>query len=300
MVYLVVMIVLAGLVIEGFMRVIAYFADWLGGGEKLDDERVERAAKARAESNEVLDEQLAATANERGRVRRKSRARASKMAVEEYLDHMHLGWYQIVIIFFIGCMAGLLIEEIWMYATQGRTENRVGLVWGPFSPLYGTGAVLLTLFCFQMRRHGAKNWQVFLLSLVVGGVLEQVTGWVMEEVFGVISWTYEALPDHITKWVAWRMLVLWGFLGLAWCRLIMPRLLYQIGMPTTKRQALFVTLTAVYLVVDIGLTLACFSRAAAREEGVEAQNAFEEWVDTNFDDEFIASRFQNLRSSEEG
>ena len=211
------------------------------------------------------------------------------------LDHLHLGWYQIVILFFLGSMAGLLIEEVWMLATAGLTENRVGLVWGPFSPLYGLGAVLLTLLSFFLRSRGARAWQVFLVSALVGGVLEQLTGWSMSTFFDAESWTYLHLPDHITQWVAWRFLAFWGLLGLTWSRAVMPRLLYTIGMPTTRRQAVFVTLVAVYLVADIAMTLVCFDRKTERDAGIPPANAFEQWVDTNYSDEFIAARFENLK-----
>ena len=192
-------------------------------------------------------------------------------------------------------MAGLLIEEVWMLATAGLTENRVGLVWGPFSPLYGLGAVLLTLLSFFLRSRGARAWQVFLVSALVGGVLEQLTGWSMSTFFDAESWTYLHLPDHITQWVAWRFLAFWGLLGLTWSRAVMPRLLYQIGMPTTRRQAVFVTLVAVYLVADIAMTLVCFDRKTERDAGIPPANAFEQWVDTNYSDEFIAGRFENLK-----
>lgn len=181
-----------------------------------------------------------------------------------------------------------------MLITAGLTENRVGLVWGPFSPLYGFGSVFLTVVSFELRRHGAKNWQVFLAAALIGGLLEQVTGWSMETLFNATSWSYSHLPDHITKWVAWRFLVFWGLLGLVWCRAVMPVLLYRIGMLTSKRQLVFVVLLSVYLVADIVMTMACFNRKTARDEGVPAQNAFEEWVDENYTDEFIANRFQNL------
>lgn len=186
-----------------------------------------------------------------------------------------------------------------MLATSGLTESRVGLVWGPFSPLYGLGAFFLTFLCFYLRRRGAAGWQVFLVSALVGGVLEQLTGWTMSAVFDAESWTYLHLPDHITQWVAWRFLAMWGLLGLVWCRAVMPRLLYQIGMPTTRRQAVFVTLVAVYLVADVAMTLVCFNRKAARDAGVPPANAFEEWVDTNYSDEFISSRFQNLKMGDD-
>ncbi len=282
-------------VVQGFVRVVVFFWEWLSRGSQLDEDDVERAEAALEESEDALERELARAERERGLGRLFARWRASAAAVDEYLDHLHLGWYQIVILFFLGSMAGLLIEEVWMLATAGLTENRVGLVWGPFSPLYGLGAVLLTLLSFFLRSRGARAWQVFLVSALVGGVLEQLTGWSMSTFFDAESWTYLHLPDHITQWVAWRFLAFWGLLGLTWSRAVMPRLLYQIGMPTTRRQAVFVTLVAVYLVADIAMTLVCFDRKTERDAGIPPANAFEQWVDTNYSDEFIAARFENLK-----
>lgn len=282
-------------VVQGFVRVIVFFWEWLGKGDQLDEEDVERAEEALDQSEDVLERELARAERKRGLSRLFARWHASGEAIDEYLDHLHLGWYQMVIIFLLGSMAGLLIEEVWMLASAGLTENRVGLVWGPFSPLYGLGAVILTLLSFILRKHNARSWQVFLVSAVMGGALEQFAGWTMSTVFDAESWTYLHLPDHITQWVAWRFLLMWGLLGLVWCRAIMPRLLYQIGMPTTRRQAIFVSLVAIYLVADIAMTLVCFNRKTARDAGVPPANAFEEWVDTNYSDEFISARFQNLK-----
>ena len=74
----------------------------------------------------------------------------------------------------------------------------------------------------------------------------------------------------------------------------MPPLLYRIGMPTSRRQLIFVILVSAYLAADIWMTLACFNRKTARDAGVPASNAFEQWVDEHYTDKFIANRFQNL------
>lgn len=224
---------------------------------------------------------------------------STKAKRESYLDAMHMGWYQVVILFVVGSMTGLLLEEIWMLITAGLTESRVGLVWGPFSPLYGAGAVLLTLISYQLRRRHAPNVVVFCISAVVGGLLEEITGWGMLTFFHMQSWTYAFLPDHITEFVAWRFLFFWGLLGLIWCRFVMPRALYHIGEPTSKRQAIFITLISLYLVADIGMTVACFMRATARDVGIPPQNTFEQWVDMHYSNEFISARFQNLSTGVE-
>lgn len=220
-----------------------------------------------------------------------------KAKKDEFLGNLHITWYQIVVIFAIGSVAGLIIEEVWMFITAGLTDKRYGLVWGPFSPLYGVGATLFTVLFFAMRKRGAKAWLIFVASMIVGGLLEQITGWALEAVMGATSWDYTNVPGCITKWVAWPFLFMWGALGLAWAKLIMPELLYRIGEPTNRRKVVFVGLLAVYLAFDIFMTLACFDRVGARDRGEAPSNAFEQWVDTNYNDEFVANRFQNMMFS---
>ena len=217
----------------------------------------------------------------------------ARLAVrDDFLDHMHPGFYQYVIIFIVASVAGLLLEMTWMYLSAGRTELRVGLVWGPFSPLYGFGACLLTGVLWNFRE--ASKVQVFFVSALLGGGLEQTTGMLMENLFHAQSWTYLGLPDAITQWVAWRFLFAWGVIGLVWCRVVMPEVLYRIGEPTSRAQVVVVAALTTFLIVDMLATVYCFYRKAQRDVGIPPANAVEAYVDTHFSDEFIQNRFQNL------
>lgn len=211
---------------------------------------------------------------------------------DEYLDRVQLRFYHYLIIFLVASVGGLALEMVWMFITMGKTELRVGLVWGPFSPLYGFGACLLTMALWNFRK--APAWHVFFISAALGGGLEQMTGMLMEDIFHAQSWTYLGLPDAITQWIAWRFLVAWGIIGLIWCRVIMPEAIYKIGEPTTRAQHVLLVMITVFLVADIGMTVMCFARKTARDEGIAPVSAFDEYVDSHYDDDFIANRFQNL------
>ena len=305
MLWLIIALVVVLLLVLLVLRLIKRFWMWLGKGRTL-----ERLEKARAEGTDEKTQALAASqerleearevAKEASKELRLTRDEmrevlaAEKNARDVFLKNMKMTWYQVVILFFIGSILGLIIEEIWMYITAGLTESRVGLVWGPFSPLYGTGAVLLTIICYAITKKGAKWWLIFLISMAVGGILEQVVGWSMETFMGAVSWDYSGVPGCITKWVAVPFLFFWGILGLAWAKLIMPDLLYRIGEPTTRRQVIFVALLAAYLSADILMTLACFDRVHDRERGIPPSGPFEEWVDQNYGDDFVKSHFQNM------
>ncbi len=299
-------LVLTVLVVVFVVWCITSFWAWLGRGKRLkgvcDDDLVSADVKEAVERLEAYRAAQKLGQGQQGPVIRLSRQQLREVRQAEdtvrdgFLDHLRLGWYQVVMIFFIGSVLGLVLEEAWMLVTAGVTESRVGLVWGPFSPLYGVGAVLLTLVTFQLRKMHAKGWAVFLVSIVVGGLLEQVTGWAMETFMGAVSWDYIAggVPGAITKWVAVPFLFFWGLLGYVWYRFIMPNLLYGLGKPTTRRKAVFVTLLSVYLVLDVFMTVMCFDRRAARDAGIPPANAFEEWVDENFNNAFMSERFQNM------
>ncbi|MGI6756157.1 MAG: putative ABC transporter permease [Atopobiaceae bacterium] len=295
------------LVVRGIVWLARSFFAWLGRGKPI-----ERASKGENVPPDVQEAALALKVYHQEKKLAKELGheidvpsrlshsqlrevrRAERLVRAYFIDNLHLGWYQIVILFIIGSVGGLVLEEIWMFITAGLTQSRVGLVWGPFSPLYGVGTVLLTIISLQLRKKHAKWWQVFLVAMVVGGLLEQVTGWSMETFMGAVSWDYSHVWGHITKWVALPFLGFWGILGLIWCNIVTPWLLTQIGEPTTKRQVTFVFILAVYLAADISMTLMCFQRRAARDAGIAPRNAFEQWVDERYSNEFMSNRFQNM------
>lgn len=211
---------------------------------------------------------------------------------EDFLNDHAPGFYQYIIIFLVASVLGLILETVYMYALYGVVESRVGLVWGPFSPLYGFGAVLLTAVLWPLRNQ--PTWMIFVISAGIGGILEQIAGWGMETVMHAWSWSYLHFPDHITQWVAWRFLIMWGVLGLAWCKLIMPEMLFRIGEPTTRRQAVVAGLLAAFIALDVSITVMCFYRAGKRQEGIPPQNVFEEYIDRHFGDDFISDTFENI------
>lgn len=217
---------------------------------------------------------------------------ARKALRDDFLDDNKPGFYQYIIIFLLSSVLGLVLETVYMYTLYGVLESRVGLVWGPFSPLYGFGAVLLTAVLWPMRNEPV--WKIFVISAAVGGMLEQLAGWGMETIMHAWSWSYLHFPDHITQWVAWRFLVMWGVLGLVWCKVIMPEMLFRIGEPTTRRQGIVVGFLTAFIILDISITMLCFYRAGKRQEGVPPSNPIEYYIDDHFGDEFISDTFENL------
>ena len=86
------------------------------------------------------------------RLREKKATAASKepnSAPEALLQNKHfaagVNFYKLVWVFIIGCVLGFVIEEAWCLLTKHVWESRKGLIYGPFSQVYGFGAVLMTL-----------------------------------------------------------------------------------------------------------------------------------------------------------
>ena len=115
-------------------------------------------------------------------------------------------------LFIIGSVMGLLIEDVFHLVVYGEWESRAGLVWGPFSPIYGVGAVVLTLFL--NRFYYTHNLIIFLIAMVLGSVLEYSASWMMETFWHAIAWDYTGTFGSINGRTNFMFGVMWGTLGL--------------------------------------------------------------------------------------
>ncbi|MDO4173625.1 MAG: putative ABC transporter permease, partial [Eubacteriales bacterium] len=129
-----------------------------------------------------------------------------------------------VMIFLIYSCMGWIFETIYCTIVTHRWANR-GFLYGPVCPIYGCGAVAITILVQRMEQPdmgGIAWWQIYLLSVVGSAVLEFVTSLVLEKLFHASWWDYSHLPFNIQGRVCLRNSLLFGVAGLVIVYLILP------------------------------------------------------------------------------
>lgn len=202
-----------------------------------------------------------------------------------------LSYWRILWLFVIGAIVGLALEVVFHFTVYGGYESRAGLVWGPFSPIYGFGAAFLTIVLNRFWHN--HNVVIFTVAMIVGSVLEYVTSWGMEVLFGAVAWNYEGTFGSIDGRTNFVFGVMWGMLGLVWVRTALPffkKAFATIDVETFAMKAVGAVLT-VFLVVDAIFTLGAVGRQSERMVGIEATNPMQEFFDEHFPDEWMKERF---------
>lgn len=204
----------------------------------------------------------------------------------------------IVVFFTIGAVFGTYWEEIlWLF--KGLFEHgeliwvsRRGLLYGPFSPVYGIGAVLIYLLFYRTK---LKPLLCFVLGAVFGGVLEFILSLMQEWLFGTVSWDYSTYPLNIMGRTTIPYMVVWGVLVWVFVTYVYPfidKLYHQI---TEKHMNTFCVVMAVILVLDAGISLAATIRQAQRRAGDPADNVVERILDEVYTDERIKKTYDNAK-----
>ena len=115
-----------------------------------------------------------------------------------------------ILLFFISSVLGWLMEVGCKLVQFGRFINR-GFLIGPYCPIYGFGAVLVTAL---LSRFSADPAAVFVLAMAVCGTLEYLTSYIMEKLFHARWWDYSHKPFNINGRVCAGTLIPFGLLGL--------------------------------------------------------------------------------------
>ena len=217
--------------------------------------------------------------------------------------YIKLNFFNLFWVFMVCCVLGLIIEIIFhmVWVDPGVYQDRAGLLFGPLSPIYGFGAVLLTI---ALNRFYKKNFLIiFLVSAVIGGVFEAAVSWWMQTSFGAIAWSYSyellpGVPDPMAILFHGRtstpFMFMWGTLGLFWIKLCLPRLLKLINLiPWKMRYSLTTVVTALMLVNGV-MTLQSLDCWFCRESGLAPSSPVEEFYAEHFDNEYMAHRFQSM------
>jgi uncharacterized membrane protein len=202
------------------------------------------------------------------------------------------GFYRFFWIFLVAGFFGVMIESLWCVVTRGYLEHRAGLLFAPFNPVYGFGAVIMS--AVFTRREKSRDLRVFVDNVLIGGAFEYLASLAQELVFHSVSWEYSAMRFNVNVRTNVLYALGWGFLGLLWVREACPALSRIVArVPVRLGKALSIVLFSLLLADGIVSSVAVW-RWSSRRDGVPAANAVTRLVDERFPDAFMRERYPNM------
>ena len=208
-----------------------------------------------------------------------------------------LNFFNLFWIFVVCCVLGLVIETIYHFIMFGGYEDRAGMLFGPFSPIYGFGALLMTIAL--NRFHDKPVWIVFLVSAVIGGAFEYFTSWIMEFSFGIRAWDYSGTFLSIDGRTNFVFMCMWGVLGVAWIKLLLPQLLKLINLIPWKWRTGVTAVCAALMLVDGVMSIQSIDCWYQRMAGKTPDTPIEEFYAKHFDNAYMEHRFQTMTMNPE-
>ena len=225
------------------------------------------------------------------------RAKGDRGFIE--LDFFNLFW-----VFVVCSVLGLAIEVVYhmVVVDPGVYQDRAGMLFGPFSPIYGVGAVLMTVALNRFYR--ANLAVIFLVSAVIGGLFEAGVSWFMQVGFGAVAWDYSGstlfglVPDPVAVLFGGRtstlFMCMWGALGFAWIKLCLPWMLRLINLIPWKLRYSFTAVCAALMLVNGVMTLEALDCWFERLSGIPQTTPVERFYAEHYDNDYMAHRFESM------
>ena len=196
-------------------------------------------------------------------------------------------------LFIIGSIAGFIFEITVVFFQKGHFELRQGLIYGPFIPVYGIGAMF---YYIVLSKTKIKNKvQIFLITMILGGITEYLCSFIQEKAFGTISWDYSYLPFNINGRTSLLHCIYWGIGGVLYMTYIEPLLNKLIDKTNMKAFDLITIILSIFIVFDISISWMAADRQTERKNNIEPENHLDLFLDENYPDEYMNRIFNNKK-----
>lgn len=197
-------------------------------------------------------------------------------------------------IFVLGCILGVIFETIIVVCQKGHIESRQGLIYGPFSPVYGIGGVIYYLVFKNIKTR--NKLAIFFIAMLLGGTTEFICSLLQEEIFGSISWDYSYLPFNFNGRTSLLHCVYWGIAGLLYITCIEPLIKRIEGYLEKKWVKVITVIFAVFMIFNILISAAALIRQQNRMKNISAQNRLDTFLDEHYPDERMDKIYANKRN----
>ncbi len=199
---------------------------------------------------------------------------------------------KLVWVFLTSALLGDVIETLWCGLVNGRWMSRSSVLYGPFSFVWGLGAVVLTVALQRLAKR--DSFFVFAAGFLIGGTYEYMCSVFTELVFGTVFWDYSHMPLNIGGRTNVLFCFFWGVLAVFWIKGIYPQMSRLIERFPALAGKVMTWVVVAFMVCNGLLTCAAMLRYSARAVRPQPANTFEEFIDRQYGDDFVRRRWPNM------
>ena len=198
---------------------------------------------------------------------------------------------KIFLIFFIGSIFGFLLEIIYGLLMDKMLIFRKGLIYGPFIQVYGVGAVFYYLLICKVK----EPKKLFVISFVMGGIIEYIFSFLQEVIFGTISWDYSGMFLDINGRTSFLYCFFWGLIGVVYLKLLFPWI-EKLDVIIMNRLARIVIYGLfIFMIFDVIISCMAGMRQDARKNQIPPKNRVDSFIDRYYPDEFMDKVYVNKK-----
>lgn len=201
---------------------------------------------------------------------------------------------KLVWVFLISALLGDIIETFYCrFVSAGFWMSRSSVIYGPFSVVWGMGAVLLTVVLQKLTAKDDRY--VFLSGCILGGVYEYMCSVLSEVFLGTVFWDYSDMPFNIGGRTNLLFCFFWGILSVIWIKICYPVLSDWIEKIPALAGKIATWVVIVFMVCNALISVAAMARYVERQDGGIAENAVEMFIDYHYPDELVETIWPNMK-----
>lgn len=211
-----------------------------------------------------------------------------------------LCWNKLFWIFLIASVFGVYYEQILNFVTHYLRDGSIywqirrGVIYGPLSPIYGIGAVLMVYFLLRKKR---SIWKMFVIGSLIGGTFEYGMSYLQEVFTGTISWDYSHHFMNIGGRTTFPFILVWGLFSIVLVKVLYPKIStviekipYRVGERLTK-------ILMVLVCLDCLISLLAVARQTLRNHEIPPLTPIDTLLDYWYPDEMLEKCYPNMKSS---
>lgn len=127
-----------------------------------------------------------------------------------------------IFFFIIFSFLGWILETLFCYCVLGEFVER-GFLHSPICPIYGTGALILTMY-LDKTKSKTNYVKLFFLFIIIFSFFEYLVGFTLDALFAARWWDYTNSSYNLNGRITLLNSFLWGIATVLFVRFIYPLL----------------------------------------------------------------------------